>query len=57
MSNMIMDPLYNFDYCQSVEMILYYRLRTGQQKDSLMKVFTWFKANKHTLHSGPVSTQ
>eukprot|EP00105_Crassostrea_gigas_P007572 XP_011421859.1 PREDICTED: uncharacterized protein LOC105324435 isoform X8 [Crassostrea gigas] len=28
-------------------------LRTGQQKDSLMKVFTWFKANKHTLHSGP----
>ncbi|XP_061169565.1 uncharacterized protein LOC133178928 [Saccostrea echinata] len=28
-------------------------LRTGQQKDSLMKVFTWFKANKHTLHTGP----
>ncbi|KAK3100562.1 hypothetical protein FSP39_021820 [Pinctada imbricata] len=29
------------------------KLRTKEQRESLLKVHTWFQSNKHILHSGP----
>ncbi|KAJ8298471.1 hypothetical protein KUTeg_025002 [Tegillarca granosa] len=29
------------------------KLKTAQQRESLKQVYTWFKLNRHTLHSGP----